>query len=573
MLRTNKPLIPNMLLLAATCAYMSSCVDNDYDLKNIDKTSQFTVNNLTVPVNLSEIKLENVIKLDDNENISVIDNHYAISKGGDIETSEFDLGHIHVASPTINPSVISVNVPELPPISGIEIPFPETKLPDVPLQTYDLELVNGDESLKKLNDIKTERPIEVEVTLSVPSSIIAKGNTITFKNIQIQLPWGLMTEDAGYNSTTGKYVLNEISVNADGKATLKVEAYGIKLGERGKIEDQKLNISGDIGIESGYITGMIRDLSLPNPLVVSVDYKVSEFDLASFSGDIDYKMDEIDIAPISLSGLPDFLDSPETEIRIANPQILISINNPVGQYGLTGTGNINLTSHFKGGKDVEHTSGEFNISGSHSDIAFCTSKEGYELVDFSGLRDILTSGVKEIGGLPESISVNIQNITFAGTVENFPIGKIGKADGSYDFVAPLGFAKDSKVIYETTVDGWGSDTLDDVNINKIHLKANCSTNLPVGVELRVQPIDKNGNEIPVKENSSRFSVDPKCTNSPVELLIESANGPIHNLDGVKFKAFVSQDNENNTEALGPDLFIKLDNIRVTVDGYYETDFE
>ena len=89
----------------------------------------------------------------------------------------------------------------------------------------------------------------------------------------------------------------------------------------------------------------------------------------------------------------------------------------------------------------------------------------------------------------------------------------------------------------------------------------------------MQAIEKKGNEIPVKENSSRFSVDPKCTNSPVELFIEGANGPIHNFDGVKFRDFVSQDNENNTEALGPDLFIKLDNIRVTVDGYYETDFE
>lgn len=562
-----------MLLLAATCSLMSSCVDNDYDLKNIDKTSRFTVNKLIVPVNLSEIKLENVIKLDDNENISVIDNQYAINKEGEIATSEFDLGHIHVDAPTINPSVISVNVPELPPISGIEIPFPETKLPDVALQTYDLELANVDVSLKKLNDIKTERPIEVEVTLSVPSSIIAKGNTITFKNIIIQLPWGLMTSDSGYDSKTGKYELEEISVNADGKAILKVEANGIKLGERGTIEDQNLNISGEIGIESGYITGMIRDLTLPNPLIVSVDYKVSEFDLASFSGDIDYKMDEIDIAPISLSGLPDFLDSPETEIIIAHPQILISINNPVGQYGLKGTGNINLTSHFKGGKNVEHTSGEFNISGSHSDIAFCTSKDGYELVDFSGLREILTSGDKENGGLPESISVNIQNITFAGNVEDFPIGKIGKADGTYDFVAPLGFGKDSKVIYETTVDGWGSETLDDVNINKIHLKANCSTNLPVGVELRVQPIDKNGNEIPVKENSSLFSVEAKCSNSPVELMIEGANGPIHDFDGVKFRAIVSQNNESNTEALGPDLFIKLDNIRVAVDGYYETDFK
>lgn len=51
---------------------LTGCVDDKYDLKDIDTTSRVTVNNLTVPVNLESIKLDNVIDMDDNENIKTL---------------------------------------------------------------------------------------------------------------------------------------------------------------------------------------------------------------------------------------------------------------------------------------------------------------------------------------------------------------------------------------------------------------------------------------------------------------------------------------------------------------------
>lgn len=566
MLQTNNHLFPIGLLLVTACSILSGCIDNNYDLSDIDTTSRFTVKDLTVPVRLSEIRLDKVIKLDDNDNISIIDNVYAISKGGDIETSEFDLGHIHVAAPIINPSKLSVNLPELPPLSGIEIPLPEIELPDVALQTYDLELANVDEALENLNDIKTERPIEVEVTLSVPASVISSGNTITFKDIKIQLPWGLMTSAKGYDPKTGLFELKEISVDTDGKAILKVEAHGIELGERGKIEEQRLNISGEIGIKSGYITGIVRDLSLPNPLVVSVDYKVSEFDIASFSGDIDYNMGDIAISPISLDGLPDFLNNPETEIHIANPSIIVNLNNPAGRYGLGGKGVISLTSNFKGDVQESIYSDQFTLAGSNSGLSFGSPAEGKTYVGFKGLGDILVS--ERAQGLPESISVNIQDIGFVGHVTDFPIGNIGKASGDYTFTAPLGFENSSKIVYETTEGDWGGDDIENIYINTIKLDANCSTDIPLGIKLSVVPIDKDGSEISVTEDSSNFEVPAMAQNHQVKLEIKGTNGTIHGFDGVKFKAVITQDGDN-THPIGPDQFIELTDIKVKVDGYFE----
>ncbi len=563
------------LMSITAFSMLTGCVDDKYDLTDIDKTSRFTVDNLTVPINLSEIKLENVINLDDNENIEKIPMEggkecYAIVKEGIIDPTEFNLNGIHVNSPVLHPSEFNVNIPSGMDFSGVAIP--PIPFPEVPLQNYDFNMKDIDNALKELNDVKSANPIKIEVTLSIPQSLAGGNNGIEFQNLEIQLPWGLITKKEGYDKETGILSVAPIQVDANGKAQIALEASGLDLEGKGEIKNGNLDIEGKVGIISGEIKISVNNLTLPTSIDIRADYYVSAFDIASFSGNIDYKMENIQIEPISLSGLPDFLDSPETNIIIANPQIIVSINNPVAKYGLKGKGKIQLTSSFNNGTNIDRESSEFILEGDHSNLAFCTPKDGFTPISFDGLRDVLSASPSNPDGLPSSIKVNIKDLNFAGDVTDFPLGYVGSADGIYGFEAPLGFGEGSKVIYETTEGDWGSDDLDKVNINKIHLKANCTTNLPVGVQLRLYPVDRQGNVIPVKEESALFSVDPKCTNAPVELTIESVNGTIHGFDGIKFRAYVSQDDINNTEALGPDLFIKLDAIRVTVDGYYETDF-
>lgn len=560
------------LMSVAAIGIITGCVDNNYDLSDIDTSSRFNVDNLTVPVNLSEIKLENVIKLDDNENITKLKDkdgreYYAINKGGDINTSDFTIGSVHVDQLTIDPTNINVSLPSVTTIPGVEIDVPDIDLPASPLEPYEFKLENVDASLKMLQGITAKDPIKVEVVLSVPSELMNSNSVISFNDITLQLPWGLVTDAKNYDASTGKLTIEKTAVESDGKATIAINAFGLELGEKGKVENGNLNIAGKVGIVSGKLKMKVKDITIPESIGIRADYFVSAFDLASFNGKIDYNMENIEVAPISLSDLPEFLDGQETEIRIANPTITVSINNPVGKYGLSGTGVIKLTSNFKNGVSVEHKSAPFTMTGEHSDLAFGTPVEGYTTVVFDGLGDILANNNS---GLPESITVSIEDIVFAGEVKEFPLSNLGNANGDYNFTAPLGFSAGSKVIYETSDDGWGGDDIDKININKIHVKALCSTNLPVNVDLTMTPIDKNGNEIAVTENSSRFKVDAMSQNQPVELSIEGANGkPIHDFDGIKFKAIVTQDNPANTEALGPDLFIKLNDIKVTVDGYYD----
>ena len=82
--------------LSAISLCLASCIDNDYDLSDIDTTSRLQVKDLIVPINIDDITLSQVLDLDDDSEIeevvqpdgSVI---YAVRKEGD-----FKIGRAHV---------------------------------------------------------------------------------------------------------------------------------------------------------------------------------------------------------------------------------------------------------------------------------------------------------------------------------------------------------------------------------------------------------------------------------------------------------------------------------------------
>lgn len=551
---------------------LTGCVDDKYDLKDIDTTSRVTVNNLTVPVNLESIKLDNVIDMDDNENIKTLtdangNKYYALQEDGDFSTSSFHIDAISVPAVPIAPLEyhVGLNLNTRSAFSG-SVSMPS----DLPMSEYHFNLNNIDPALISLKNIKAQNPITLEVKLSVNREFVSNGNQVTFKNVNFRLPWGLISDAKGYDKATGHLVIDELPVNNDGTAKFTFKATGLELGSRGQIKNHKLDISDQIGLTAAEIAFELNSMNVPGQIDINLDFDISSFIVNSFSGEIDYHMDNIDIDPISLSDLPDFLNSPDTKISIANPTIDVDVNNPVGGYGIEGRGYIKLTSDFNNGNTTTAQSDMFTIGTNGADLSFGPGATAGSHVEFNNLSNILLNG--NVGGLPEKIYVNLVELQFVGEATDFPLGNdIENAKGKYTFDAPLAFGDGSIVVYEDTESGWSSDDLDKVYIEHIKLNAKCSTNLPVGISLKVIPVDKNGDQIPVKEDSSKFDVEPNSNNKEVSLTIEGANGPITNFDGVTFRAVITQ-NSGNTEAIGPDQYIELNDLRIAVDGYYETDF-
>jgi len=92
------------LLLLLTITTMSlSCVNNDYDLSDVDTTVSMKVNNLTIPLNLDEVTLKSVLDLDDDSQIKEVNGEYAIIENGEFCSDKVELPSFTIEVPSIDP--------------------------------------------------------------------------------------------------------------------------------------------------------------------------------------------------------------------------------------------------------------------------------------------------------------------------------------------------------------------------------------------------------------------------------------------------------------------------------------
>ena len=69
------------------CFSLTSCTDNDYDLSDIDTNARFSVNDLIIPINLDEIKLDYVIDLKTDSKIKKNDDGYTYIVDGEFASN------------------------------------------------------------------------------------------------------------------------------------------------------------------------------------------------------------------------------------------------------------------------------------------------------------------------------------------------------------------------------------------------------------------------------------------------------------------------------------------------------
>ena len=111
---------------------LSGCIDDDYDLSDIDGTVELQVKDLTIPMNLDDIKLTNIIEISENGQIKIVDDKYVIIEDGEFDTDEIEVpmvyansydGYLNVrAQPTTRSQVLGTlrNGPEGAVLLGVE---------------------------------------------------------------------------------------------------------------------------------------------------------------------------------------------------------------------------------------------------------------------------------------------------------------------------------------------------------------------------------------------------------------------------------------------------------------------
>lgn len=588
------------VLLVTVLAAMTGCIDNNYDLSDIDTTTEVKVTDLTLPINLDAITLDDIIDTDDSQ-IKIINLNgkeiYAVTQSGEFSANEIEIAGFTATAKNIEPveSTFRLDTPNATPAhnpakaQNIEVTS-KYLLEFSPIQSIDISAVSIDEAIVSLEYIECD-PMNIRLSFSAigPGS----ATTMKFNRIVINFIKGLtlvnLPSNYTYDPKTGILSVTGLDCPSN-KSEISLTATGADMLLAGcKIENGALDFRSAINIREAELetkTVISEGMSVSPEIRFRVDTYVDALVAKSFTGQVEYKLEGsgLSIDPVMLDDLPDFLNDDQTNIILSNPQIYLSVINPVAQNDLSFQTGMELTAVRSTGNETycldnnEHVkigtekgSGPYNfvLSPSLPSEPLAGYADGLTHVSFSGLSKVLSGN-----GLPSEIKIDLVNPELPlQRTSNFQLNsKLPALKGTYDFLAPLALERNSKIIYVDTESGWGDEDLAKLTINTLTVTADVTSDIPLDAKATIIPLYKNDFNDETEEAKPIAGVKGEAilpANAKDFPLTVTVNGDIHNLDGIKITVTAEP---GSSDALAPKQTITLKKVRATVSGSYTTSF-
>lgn len=586
----------SLTAVAVACLPLVACVDDNYDLSDIDTTAEIKVNNLVVPVNLDEITLSNVFDLDEGSVLKNVDGIYAVLVDGEFQSEELQVNAVTLGRPTIPATTTSISLVN----GGSDITVPPIGIGEQSF-TYSIDGFNThftyttqtvDKSIRSLSKIA------VNWTITINLSVLNTGNvfnSVAFRNVILKIPAGLRTPDYPDQNGNGIIKLSDVNLSA-GHMTHSVAIHVDEI-DLARLSDQEfsfvpdptyenpgsLTINGNIGVESGYVVAVTNSSisSVPSQTTLTLAPEGSDIRVTAVDGVIRYGISDFNVDPVTLNDLPDLLRQDETNIIMANPQLYLSINNPLAGYSLDANSGLTLTACRDNGSREPYSldPGQSITIGHNAGIAgpykFCLAPDPSAAGSFDGFADATPvlyhklSDVLSGNGLPSTIEVSFDDPHVGpGAVTGFALpNTLERVRGAYTFYAPLNLGVNSKIVYDDTSDGWSDETLDKITIQKLKVNATVNNTLPFDIVLSGYPVDVNGDQCKDAATGKLVTLgNVNVKAGATEAIVLESTGTITHLDGVRYFATAVVTKDGVT--LSPDDIIRLTGIKATVSGFY-----
>lgn len=526
-----------------------------------------------------------MLDLEDDSQIKEVNGIYAVVKDGTFSSDEIEIPSFSAPAPSIEPisSVLSIDVESFAKASLRT----GNKVAKYPITDANTSFMYHSDDVSEY--IIAAYAFDLNSSLNV--DIIVNGldgitNSFEIENLSIQLPAGMkaVSDKGVYDEETGVLNLGNVT-GQNNRFSFKVDFSRVDVEKSGALlKDGKFDFSGEISVKTGDIA--IYDDNFESGMTVAdlpeeVEFKgnatMSDMSVSTFDGVVCYNIDGIDVDPISMTDIPDILNQTGTNIILDNPQIYVSMNNPVADKGLSASVGFALTPIREGETSQALTLDDDSLVIGHDkplneNYTFCMSPykpdtyytgfEDAEFCEFSTLGKVL-SGTK----LPESINIDVVNPNvWAQEVYGFELGqKLDRVNGTYSFYAPLALTDNSVIAYKDTIDGWNDEDVDSIEISEAIINAVVTTDVPLALDIKAEPIDKYGNVIENVEVEGA-SVGIKAQGQPIEISIK---GIIRHLDGIILTARAQSGVSD--ESLSPGHNITLTDIKAKVSGIYRTE--
>lgn len=565
---------------------VSSCIDNKYDLSDIDTTSQFKVKDLVVPLNIDVITLGDIFNAKENDIIQEVtlngNKFYAINKKGSFRSNVFNIPSFISSAPYISPNIINYSIGNSSQTAGNRLIIPMSQ----PVNNNLIYKAEGiDATIVTLEDIYTDK---LTFTITFEAQNLPSGIDVSLNDIIIQLPKALDLDHSDlnfvYNSSSGRLSLNSLPL-VNGVAQLSIIANRVNLPANGcRISENSFTLSSCLNIERAnlVVEKSSSSDSYPSDIKLQASYSISDMVAKAVTGYIEYHFDGdgMSIPSIDLSVIPDFIAGSGTNLILSNPQVYLSVNNPLTALGLDWTSGFQVTAIRNGlpaksysldyghvGVDHSKPLGErydFRLSPElgKEQLLIPQGYENPEHVMFSALREVLSGD-----GIPEQLDIEfVDPKIFRQHIDKLLLDtQFPALEGNWEFIAPLALTNlennKSQIIYSKTDKGWHATRLYDMTIETLELTMKVDNDLPLEATLSGYPIDITGRQIG-NVSIEGAVVQANAKDQEVKLYI---TGEVKKLDGITFTAVVYPDSD---EPLSSSQTLSLKDIKAKVSGYY-----
>lgn len=519
-------------LVAMTACSLVSCMDDRYDLDDVDMTIG-TSGDLTLPESSTgDILLSSFLDITEDGIVQVVDGEYFLVKDGTADVPSIDISPISINKPTLSDFNVNVDLDEILSSSG-RMAAGVAGIPGLPSTTYTYTVTSEDNAYCEMSDgaigdvpqdviaIKevnfmddTRLTVQVETSFGEGYAFIDR---VHLDGLSLMVPRGVHVKAAQLVHWTSNGQSETIEAtdidNADGIIKFGIAEHATMLGETHDLrlmltfdkavtgqedflfEDNQVYLKGrfEVGgifrIESDeFNTDQLTEQQLAE-IIASGSYDAvcpshiivhgsSAFNqniaVASFAGTVKTKVD--DIAPVEMGELPDFLNDPDVVLDLANPVFYVEVNNPMPAEARTG---VTLVSQYTDGTaPISRESAEIVLP-AKTKCVVCLAEKFDDLAipeKYNGLP-VVNAPIADMGALlaklPETIDVEVSDIVLDfAQADPLSVPLTGKDvyDIALDYTVytPLELGEGTKLIYQGVEEGIADDLED---VNKLNTKA------------------------------------------------------------------------------------------------------
>ncbi len=579
MKKINKGLFTCAVACAVAGGMLTSCVDDSYDLSDID----LTVNvggDLGVPTSSTEkYSISDVLDLSSTSSIKAVGEQYGYAKGDYVLVESGDPTYSNV---NIDPQEVK-NITCDPTYVKLSLTSPGTNRDvDQTIEGVHSKVKLSDDNIDKqlLSLTRIDANVELDMGFKLTASTGFNGSMTLKPGFTLTYPegWKIELYDqsmASYCKVEGRKLIftaaKKFTATTGLSVPVRVTSFDFTNMPKGEglykpghfLMNGELLTSGPVMVSTGSTAA-----GTAINLTMDITPKIPSMTITAVTGKIDPKVD-IDNSSFEISDIPDFLAEEDNYLDLADPRIVLNVNNgsPVDinlnavVEAVTDNGSVQI-----GIGDAHGTSPVMVKASSHNKIVLsATGKavEGATVVEVPELTKLLAK-------IPNRI--NIKDVTAkVPSDKEYTIRLDSKFSVATDYeaVVPLAFGKNLQLSYSTDESGWDED-LSKYNFNEVTAILGVENSIPLEMVPQVQALDVYGHVIEDVTATVEGKVKGGSVASPaiseLRVTLRSNAENIGRLDGLHLEFKVTSSPEHVGEALNEAQALRFTDIRLKLKG-------